>query len=765
LIFGVSQVVRHMQRGIAAMWNDIRYAVRSFPRSPVFAIVAVLSLALGIGANTAIFTLLDQALIQSLPVRDPESLVVLHAGDLRLRGTSNSDNHETVYSLAMYREIRNRSDIFEGVIARGGLPPVVLQKGGASEYLEVELVSGNYFEVLGLRPLLGRAISPSDDALAGAHPVVVLSHAAWTNRFGADPSIVGQTISLNKQSFQVIGVLPPRFFTVVRGQTPQVIVPLSMQKQIYSDLDGDRPDTRWVNLIARLKPGVTREQAESALQPTWRGILEEHHRTANAKDRQEFQKYRLQLLPGVRGIDTLRREVETPLMVLMVTVGFVLLIACVNLAALLLARAAAKQRDTAIRLSFGASRARIFRQAMTESLLLSAIGGAMGILVASWLTPALLKLSGSTNQVVAWHFDARVFLFAAAVSIATALFFGGIPALQTVSSDIATTLRNQAGTIASSHASVRKVLVSAQIAIATLLLFGAGLFARSLNNLMQVDPGFRTEKVITFVLSPRQAGYDLARGTQLYAELLERLRQLPGVTAVAGASPGPMSGSNRGSNLTVQGYTPPANEEAGSGVHSVTPGWFSTLGIRFLAGRDFTEADRAGGAKVAIVNQAFANKYCDGNAVGRRMKWGAGTGDLDIEIVGQFADIRHSGLREPAKPAVYMPFTQEQQLPRMTFYVRSTHDTAALSGMVRDVVRSLDADLPVYRIRPLTEVVSNGLSADRTMAILCTAFGVLAILLTAIGIYGVIAWTVARRTNEIAVRMALGALPNACCAS
>lgn len=742
------------------MGNDIRYALRSFRRSPVFTAVALLSLALGIGANTAIFTLLDQALLQSLPVRDPERLVVLSAGDLHLRGTSSSDNHETVYSLQMYREVRNRSDIFEGVVARGGLPPVVLRQGSGNDYADVELVSGNYFEVLGVQALLGRTITPADDVTPGGHPVVVLPHATWMKRFGGDPGIIGRTISLNKQSYTVLGVLPPRFYTVVRGQTPNVIVPLSMQKQIFADMEGDKPDTRWVNLVARLKPGVSREQAEAGIQSTWRGILEELLKASNTVDKQRVLQTKLQLIPGVRGIDTLRRNLETPLTVLMATVGFVLLIACVNIAALLLARAAAKQRDTAIRLSFGASRGRIMRQVLTESLILAIAGGALGILVASWLTPALLKLVGDSTEVMDWYLDSRVLLFAGVVSVMTALFFGGVPALQTVSADISTTLRKQAGNIAGSHARIRKVLVAAQISLATLLLFGAGLFARSLGNLMQVDPGFRTEKVMTFVLSPRQAGYDKQRGTQLYTELVARLKQLPGVTAVAGAAPGPMTGSNRGSNLTVESYTPPPQEEAGSSVHSVTPGWFSTLGIRFVTGRDFTEADRDGSPKVVIVNAAFARKYCGGDAVGKRMKWGTGKGDLDTEIIGQFADIHTGNLREAATPAVYMPYTQEQQLQRMTFYVRSANDPLALAGALRDSVRALDADLPVYRLKPLTDEITEAVSADRTLAILCTAFGVLAILLTAIGIYGVIAWTVARRTNEIAVRVALGALPD-----
>lgn len=742
------------------MNNDLRYALRSLRRSPVFTSVAILSLALGIGANTAIFSLLDQALLRSLAVRDPGSLVAFHAGDLRLQGSSSSDNFETVFSLPMYREFRYRSDLFDGVIARGGLPPVVLQQGSGNDYVSVELVSGNYFETLGVQALLGRTLTSSDDVTLGGHPVVVLPHGTWIRRFGGDPGIVNRTIRLNGQSWTVLGVLPPRFFSVVRGGNPAVIVPLSMQKQIFPDMDGQSPELRWLNIMARVKQGMRRERAEAGIQSTWRAILDERLAKASKADKAAFGKRQLELVPGSQGIDTLKRQLETPLLVLMGTVAVVLLIACVNLAGLLLARAAARQRDTAIRLSFGASRTRIVMQSILECFVLSLSGGLLGVLLARWLAEGLLKLSDARESVIGWDLDWRVMLFAFGLSVVTAVLFGSIPALQTISADVAPTLKNQSGTVASSHARIRKLLVAGQVALATVLLFGAGLFARSLSNLMQVDPGFRAEQVMTFLLSPRQAGYDLRRGTQLYRDVLARMHQVPGVTACGGASPGPMTGSTRSGNLTLQGYTAPPNQDPGATMHGVTPDFFNALRIPQIAGRDFTDADREGAPKVAIVSQSFVRSYGGNTPVtGRKMAWGSGDVKLDIEIVGVVGDVHSASLREPSKPAVYMPYAQEDTLGRMTFYARTAIDEKGIAAHLRDVVRSLDPDLPLYQLRPLQARIAEVTNSDRTLAILCTAFGILAVLLTAIGIYGVIAWTVARRTSELALRMALGALP------
>jgi predicted permease len=682
-------------------------------------------------------------------------MVVFHVDSLNLRGTTSSDNYETVYSLDMLREFRKQTGLFEGVIARGGMPPVVLG-GSTSEYVPVELVSGNYFDVLGVRAAIGRTFLEEDDRAPGERPVAVLPHSTWIQKFGGDPGVIGRQVRLNGNPFTIVGVLAAEFHTAVRGERPAVIVPVSMQRQIFPDLDGAAPDVRWVNIMARLKPGVTARKASASLEGIWRGILEPQIRSRDGKPG-DASKFRLELVEGSRGINPLDRQLRTPLLVLMITAGLVLLIACVNIAGLLLARGAARQRDTAIRLSLGASRMRILRHSLTESLLVSAAGGIAGLLTASWMSTALLKLAGrGENSALAWQFDMPVLLFALGVSIGVSLMFGAVPALQAAGGNLALALHNRS--LPASHAAWRKVLVGGQLALATLLLFGAGLFARSLQNLMVVDAGFRAGQVMKFDLSPRQAGYDKTRGSQLYADLHARLRALPGVTAAGGTSPGPMSNSNRGSNLTVAGYQPPYGTDASAHVHSTTPGYFATVGIPLLAGRDFTEGDRAGAPEVVIVSEAFSRRYCGGNAIGRKIAWGSGNVVPNVEIVGIAGDIRDDP-REGPRPEVYIPYGQERNLQGMTFYVRSSLAGTPLAGGIRESVRSLDPNLPVDNIGPMQEQIDRAVSTDRVLAVLCTVFAGLAVLLTAIGVYGVIAWTVTRRANEIAVRIALGAMP------
>jgi predicted permease len=749
------------------MGHDLRLAFRTLARSPLFTAVAVLSLALGIGANTSIFSLLDQVLYRSLPVRDPKALVVLHVDD-HSSGMQSSDNNQSVFSYPMYRDLSFRSPVFSGVVARAGAP-VSVSWNGQTERARAELVSGNLFETLRVSPAIGRAFTREDDGAPGAHPVVMLSHDYWVRSFAGEPGVLNVKVAVNGHPMIVIGIAPAGFRGILSGENPDVFVPIAMKREVTPTWDGltDRR-SRWLNILARLKPGISPEQAQAALQNLYRPIMEAQVKEFPERSKRANQVIlgqKLELEPAAQGINQLRREWEKPLVALMALVGLVLLIACANVANLLLARAASRRREMAIRLALGAGRGSLLRQLLTESLVIALAGGLLGLLVSVWTTGALLRIlpADATGGWIAATLDVRLLVFTLALSTFTGLLFGLVPALQASRSEVASTLREGPAALASGGgaARFRRILVVAQLALSLLLLVGAGLFARSLFNLLRVDPGFRTERLLTFAIDPSLNGYSKERGFALFHDLQERLARLPGVVAAGAASPGPLTNSNRGSNITVEGYQAREDENMDVSQHAVGPGYFHALGTPVVRGREVTERDLTSPDKVVVVNEAFARRFFgDRNPLGRHMMFGASNRELpDREIVGVVRDFKHGGLRETPIPAVYSTYTNDESLDRMEFYVRGERDTAELGAQVRRLVQQMDAGLPVFDMQPVEIQVAASIEIDRLIAILSCAFGVLATLLAGIGLYGLVAYTVARRTAEIGIRVALGAVP------
>jgi predicted permease len=737
----------------------------------MFTAVAVLSLALGIGANTSIFSLLDQVLYRSLPVRDPRSLVVFHV-DEHSSGHSSSDNNQSVFSVPMYRDLSGNlpagGAVFSGIVARAGMS-ISVSWNGQTERARVEVVSGNLFGVLGVSAAIGRAFTPEDDGAPGAHPVVMLSHDYWLRRFAGEPGVLNAKVAVNGHPMVVIGIAPAGFRGVLSGENPDVFAPIAMKREITPTWDGlaDRR-TRWMNLLARLRPGVSPEQAQAAMQTVYRPILESEVREFPPHSKRAEQLIlgqKLELQPAAQGINELRQSWEKPLVALMALVGLVLLIACANVANLLMARAASRRREMAIRLALGAGRGSLIRQLLIESLVIALAGGLLGLLVSVWTTSALLRIlpTGATGGWIAATMDLRLLMFTLALSTFTGLLFGLAPALQASRSEVASTLREQRAGLASTGgaARFRRVLVVAQLALSLLLLVGAGLFARSLFNLLRVDPGFRSERLLTFAIDPALNGYSTERGFVLFRDLQDRLARLPGVVAAGAASPGPLTGDTRGSNITVEGYQAREDEDMNVSRHSVAPGYFHALGTPLVRGREIEERDLASPDKVVVVNEAFVRRFFgDRNPLGRHMMYGANDKKLpDREIVGVVRDFKHGSLREKPEPAVFSTYTNEESLDRMEFYVRADRDTAALGAQIRRLVQQMDAGLPVSNMRPVEIQVAESVEIDRLIAILSCAFGLLATLLAGIGLYGVVAYTVARRTAEIGIRVALGAVP------
>ncbi len=736
-------------------------------RSPLFATVAILSLALGIGANTAIFTLLDQILLRKLPVRDPESLVMLYQ-----RGAHNGNNMgDRMQSYPIYKDWQTKAEPLAEVLCRR-LVSLSLSFDGQTERVDAEMVSGNYFTMLGVGPALGRTFnSQDDDRVYMGHPSAVISYDYWVNRFARDPAIVGRKILVNNYPMTIVGVSAEGFAGLDPARSPHIRVPILMKPVLVPEwkfLEMDDRRTRWVQVFARLKPGYTAESAAAPLQGLFRQIREQEMtlpaaRNWSAYARDRFLQGTVHVEPAATGYSGLRNSFSQALIVLMCMVGLVLLIACANVANLLIARAFARQKEIAVRLSLGASRGQLIRQLLVESLLLAGAGGVAGIALAVAMTRGLLALVPTDGNplLIRPEPDWRILAFTLGVTLSTGLIFGLAPALRASRPDLWETLKDTVGSIAGAGGSLflRKGLVAAQVALSFLLLFGAGLFVRSLQNLQRTDTGFRDiDNLVTFQLSPALNGYDMPRAMQFYRDLLDRLRAAPGVKGAAIAAVPLLHGWEWDSSLSVEGHQAKDGEDMQGFMNSLSPGYFDTMGIALLEGRDFVPADLREKANVAIVNRRFAEHYFgDKSAVGRHIGFGGGPGTkLDIEIVGVVANTLYEGPREGLRRQVYVPINGNRGV---AFYVRAAMGSQSVYGVVRGAVKSLDPALPVYEMKTLGDQLDQTLLTERLIALLSAGFGLLATLLAAVGLYGVMAFVVARRTKELGVRIALGARP------
>ncbi|HLY16740.1 MAG TPA: ABC transporter permease [Bryobacteraceae bacterium] len=764
-----------------SLWQDVRLGVRGLANSRGFTVVALLTLALGIGANTALFTVLNAVLLRALPVENPQQLVMLSNPEAHGIGVGDGSGARYLYAYTEFQDLRDRNQVFSGLCAadshvrRTEVAVADAPRAGESEQADVSLVSGDYFRVLGIRPFRGRIFTADADKVQHANPVAVISHGYWKSRFALDPAIIGRKIRIRQNMFDIIGVAQPGYSGETVGFSTDIWVPLTMQTEVFpawtdflAKPSNPLEKILWLQVIARLKPGMTRQHAQSGINLTQRQIREPEAAGMSADRRREYLDSRITLVDGSRGANTLSDSVGDPLKILMAMVGLILLIACANVATLVLARGAARQREIAVRMALGASRRRLLQQLLTESVLLAVMGGALGIVLAQWGDRLLLRLvSGSNPVMLDLRPDARILAFTMGLSLLTGVLFGLIPGLRATRPRLNDALQGAAkgalrGGGYEGKLPAGRLLVVGQIALSLSVLMVAGLFLHSLQNLAHLDPGFDHDHLLQFDLGFLEtSGYKGAAVHQVHTQLLARLRNIPRVQGAALAFMGIFAGNDTGHQISLDASTPKTDAQFRVRNDLVPAGYFSAIGQRIVMGREFNAADERGKQDVGVINQTMAHKFFgNSNPLGKRV-WYDHDHPQQFVVVGVAADSKHNSLREPASPEFWLPFFNAagDEPSFCSFQVRFSGDKGAVAIAIRAAVKEVAPAVPPLDIRSMNELLGESMITERAISQLAAFFGLLALGLASIGLYGVMAHNVTRRINEIGIRMALGAQP------